>query len=129
MDALDKDIRDNGCHQCGEELIERRTVHDEGLEKDFCDVECQLAFYQEEYNRLITKNNRLSRDRSMAMLELSEANNALSKRNDRLAEKNERMTINRNMVALQLKNARAEIRTIWDSARVAMVQTGQGIVE
>ena len=64
----------------------------------------------------------------MAMLELSEANNALSKRNDRLAEKNERMTINHNMVALQLKEARAEIRTVWDSARVAMIQTGQGIV-
>ncbi len=103
MDALDKDIRDNGCHQCGEELIERRKVHDEGLEKDFCDVECQLTFYQEEYNRLITKSNKLDRDRVIAELELE-------------------------ATRLELKEARAEIRTVWDSARVAMVQTGQGIV-
>jgi hypothetical protein len=57
--SIEDDIEENGCHQCHGELYpnNREFVKDEGIDKHFCDVKCQLAFYQEEYDRLITKNN------------------------------------------------------------------------
>ena len=59
MDALDKDIKENGCHQCENEMKKhsRFAVYDEGIDKRFCSIKCQLAFYQSEYDRLITKCN------------------------------------------------------------------------
>ena len=98
------------CHQCNGELL-RGKVYDEGIEKHFCDVECQLTFYQEEYDRLITRVNRMNKNLANKCIEKLESETLLE------------------ATKLQLKEARCEIRVIWDSARFAMVQTGQGIVQ
>lgn len=57
---LDKDIERYGCHQCHDELPQV-CVPDEGIDENFCSVGCQLKFYQEEYDRLINKINRVYR--------------------------------------------------------------------
>ena len=90
------------CHQCGAERTIMRE-YDECIEKDFCDAACQVEFYQEEYDRLHRKLRRQEQERS-------------------------RLALNYNTANESLKRANAEIRTIWDSARVAMIATGQGVV-
>ena len=77
MDALDKDIKENGCHQCGDEL-KPGALYDEGIEKNFCNIKCQLEFYMSEYDRLIEKSNKLGRrmsDMSIEMLTILDAVN------------------------------------------------------
>ena len=52
------------CKQCGDEInLDRKTYEfDEGMDLYFCDVECQLSFYQSEYDRIITEKETWKRE-------------------------------------------------------------------
>ena len=119
-DVLGRDIEQNGCGQCGEEL-QILFVDDERLGDKFCTIVCQLKHYQESYDRLINAKNRISQQFSGMALQ----NDRLVLQNDRLAIKNDRLALNYNTCNKSLKNANAELATVYDACRNAMISTGQ----
>ena len=52
------------CKRCGDHIdLDRKTYEfDEGMDLYFCDVECQLSFYQAEYDRIITEKETWKRE-------------------------------------------------------------------
>ena len=100
MDALEKDIIENGCHQCHEELQGGR-LHDDDIGENFCNIQCQLDFYRDQYNGILRRWNLLQLEIAHKNLLYEGAIKAIAKAN-------------------------IEIRTVWDSARQAMIATGQG---
>ena len=60
------------CKRCGDHIdLDRKTYEfDEGMDLYFCDVECQLSFYQSEYDRIITEKETWKRDCLLLKMDL-----------------------------------------------------------